>query len=112
MFEWLKNKCFILLTVNIPKDPLEIVKDTSVNSNSELTNILSSIYGILSVLCISGAILSLMAHTIIVALFRNNPEKWAELKEVVGCKLLIVSCGSALTSICAFVKYLADSFVS
>ena len=112
MFKIIKIKCFLLVANKIPTDPLEILQDTSVNGNSELTGILSSVYGILTIVFFAGSIISLMAHAVVTALFKNNPEKWAELKEVVGHKILMVFCASSLTSICAFIKYLADSLIS
>lgn len=92
-------------------DPLQIVKDTSVNNNGELTGILSSVSGIISVVGLAGAIISLMAHALIVGLVHKNPEKWAELKNVIGSKLILVTLLSGMTSICAFVKYVFDQMI-
>lgn len=92
-------------------DPLQIVKDTSVSTNGELTGLLSSVSGIISVVGLAGAILSLMAQALIVGLVHKNPEKWAELKSIIGYKLIIVTLLSGMTSICAFVKYIFDQMI-
>lgn len=92
-------------------DPLQIVKDTSVSNNGDLTGILSSVSGIISVIGLAGAILSLMAQALIVGLVHKNPEKWAELKNIIGGKLILVTVLSGMTSICAFVKYVFDQMV-
>ena len=68
--------------------------------------------GLITLVGISGVILSSMVYIISAMVFKRKPEQMAEFKQVLGGKIAIVFFLSIITTIFAFAKYIGEYMIS
>lgn len=91
--------------------PFDYLKNPTITDDARVRSISASAWGILRTLTLGGALISLSIYIIISLLSGVNPKKYAELKEVVGFKILVVFLFCSFTSICTLVIEIAKKFI-